>query len=223
MKEKSSYATAIIGGADGPTSIFVAGKSDDKRRFHLQELKHRFHKWNYNRKRKKAMANISANPHTLDEVITYLKKKYRAEELEPNSRSYQFRKQEMKAGLVQQYAPELLGEMPQLAPEDYQDEQKLKLFMEKINERQKMAASVSDEIFKVDYACYQIKSETSEITIEMEKSRGYLTASWSGKGKGRNNKSNKIIQDIFLYYGVTKEDIENQTKRYRILISIMCT
>ena len=50
MKEKSSYATAIIGGADGPTSIFIAGKSNGRRSFNLQELKRRFRKWNYNRK-----------------------------------------------------------------------------------------------------------------------------------------------------------------------------
>lgn len=227
MKEKSSYSTAIIGGADGPTSIFIAGKSNGaangKRPFHLQELKRRFRKWNYNRKRKKVIASISANPHTIEEVIAYLEEKYHAKELEPTSRSYQFQKGAMKSGLVQQYAPELLGEMPQLAPEDVQDESKVKAFMEKVTKMQKMAAEMPDEVFYVDYACYKIPKEDAEITIEMEKSSGYITASWSGKGKRKNNKSNKIVQDIFLYYGVTKEDIEKKTERYNILVSILCS
>ena len=223
MKEKSSYATAIIGGADGPTSIFIAGKSNGRRSFNLQELKRRFRKWNYNRKRKKVVASISANPHTVEEVITYLEENYHAEALDPTSRSYQFQKDAMKSGLVQQCAPELLGEMPQLAPEDVQDESKVKAFMEKVSKMQKMAAEIPDEVFYVNYACYKIQKNDSKITIEMEKSRGYITASWSGKGKGKNNRANKIVQDIFLYYGVTKKDIENKTKRYQTLISILST
>ena len=129
----------------------------------------------------------------------------------------------MKVGLIQRYAPELLDEMPLLSPSDLQDEQKLKVFMEKVNERQKTASSISDELFKVDYACYQIKSDSAEITIEMDKERGFLTSSWSGKGKRKRRKPSKIVQDIFLYYGVTQEDIDGKTERYKILVSVLCS
>lgn len=90
-----------------------------------------------------------------------------------------------------------------------------------MDKRHKKATSLSDDEFYIDYDCYRIKICDSEIELEMEKSRGYLTSSWSGKGK--KNKLNKVVKDIFLYYGVSKEDIQNNSERYQTLASILCT
>ena len=59
MKQKSKNAISIIGGADGPTSIFIAGHSKK------QPLKIRIKNSIYRYKRKKVEKTIVANPHLL--------------------------------------------------------------------------------------------------------------------------------------------------------------
>lgn len=45
----------------------------------------------------------------------------------------------------------------------------------------------------------------------------------------RENKAAEIVDDIFpikeiyLYYGVTAEDIKNETKRYKSLLGVLCS
>ena len=74
MKQKSKNAISIIGGADGPTSIFIAGHSKK------QPLKIRIKNSIYRYKRKKVEKTIVANPHSLSETVQYAKDKYRSEE-----------------------------------------------------------------------------------------------------------------------------------------------
>ena len=82
MKEKT--AVTVIGGADGPTSVFLAGKISGKK-----ALKERFRQSIYRYNRKKAAKKISANPHTLRQVIAYANKKYHAQEMPTTHRRYQ--------------------------------------------------------------------------------------------------------------------------------------
>ena len=70
MKQKSKNAISIIGGADGPTSIFIAGHSKK------QPLKIRIKNSIYRYKRKKVEKTIVANPHSLSETVQYAKEKY---------------------------------------------------------------------------------------------------------------------------------------------------
>lgn len=75
MIEKSSEAMSIIGGADGPTSVFIAGKSGKK------PLKARVKGFFYKHKRKRVEKWIVPGAHTLEEVVVYAKEKYRAAEM----------------------------------------------------------------------------------------------------------------------------------------------
>ena len=70
MKEKSKSEVSIIGGADGPTSVFIAGHSKK------QPLKLRIKNSIYRYKRKKVEKTIVANPHSLSETVRYAKEKY---------------------------------------------------------------------------------------------------------------------------------------------------
>jgi hypothetical protein len=74
MKENSSEAVSIIGGADGPTSVFIAGKSGKK------PLKARVKRFFYTHKRKWVEKRIVPGAHTLQEVVAYAKEKYQAVE-----------------------------------------------------------------------------------------------------------------------------------------------
>ena len=105
MKEKSKNAISIIGGADGPTSIFIAGHSKK------QPLKIRIKNSIYRYKRKKVEKTIVANSHSLSETVQYAKDKYELTETAPADREYIEQIKCLKESLILQYEPELLGEM----------------------------------------------------------------------------------------------------------------
>lgn len=75
MKVKSSEAMSIIGGPDGPTSVFIADKSGKK------TLKARVKRFFYKHKRKRVEKRIVPGAHALEEVVAYAKEKYRAVEM----------------------------------------------------------------------------------------------------------------------------------------------
>ena len=82
-RKKKAAAVSIIGGADGPTSVFIAGKAKKK------SLKEKIRQRHALRKRAKAASAIKAEPHSFDELVLYLQNKYHASELSKQSVSYQ--------------------------------------------------------------------------------------------------------------------------------------
>lgn len=80
---KGEGSISIIGGADGPTSIFIAGKSDKVKL--TTRIQNYFRKLKSNRVKKR----ITANPHTLEEVVELMKREYGAEEVSQHSFNYQ--------------------------------------------------------------------------------------------------------------------------------------
>ena len=105
MEQKSKNGVSIIGGADGPTSIFIAGHSKK------QPLKIRIKNSIYRYKRKKVEKTIVANSHSLSETVQYAKDKYELTETAPADREYIEQIKCLKESLILQYEPELLGEM----------------------------------------------------------------------------------------------------------------
>ena len=86
MSKNGASSVGIIGGADGPTSVFIAGK---KRKLPLkQRIKQSWNNYWYKKHRAKVEKTIVANPHTLDEVIGYMQKKYNAQEIATDSKRY---------------------------------------------------------------------------------------------------------------------------------------
>lgn len=68
MRTNSTGAVSIIGGADGPTSVFIAGK------YQKQSLKLRVQQAIYRHKRKEVEKTIVADPHSLVETVQYAKR-----------------------------------------------------------------------------------------------------------------------------------------------------
>lgn len=64
-EHQNAEAVGIIGGADGPTSIFIAGKK------RALPLKLRIQNRIYRRRRRKTEKRIVAGTHTLEELIAY--------------------------------------------------------------------------------------------------------------------------------------------------------
>ena len=69
MKEKSKSEVSIIGGADGPTSIFIAGRTRKK------PLKVRIRNIIYRYRRKIVEKKVVADSHTLDELVQYARRR----------------------------------------------------------------------------------------------------------------------------------------------------
>ena len=109
MEQKSKNGVSIIGGADGPTSIFIAGPSEK------QPLKVRIKNSIYRYKRIKVEKTIVANPHSLSETVQYAKEKYGLTETAPGNREYIEQIKCLKESLILQHEPELLGEMKDIS------------------------------------------------------------------------------------------------------------
>ena len=214
---KGADSVSIIDGADGPTSIFIAGKGGKVKLTTC--IQNYFCKLKRNRIKKR----ITANPHTLDEVVELLKREYGALEVSQQSHNYLEQRKCLKASLVMRHRPDLLGELMDLEPPEGEDVEALKAFWEQIQEREKMAAEIADDIFPVDFHIYEIKCpENCMIQIGVETVWHVIDGSFSGDKKTMKEMK-KLFREIYLYYGVTSEDIKNETERYKSLLATLCS
>ena len=214
---KGAGSVSIIGGADGPTSFFIAGKGG-KMKFTIR-IQNYFRKLKRNRIKRR----ITANPHTIEEVVELLKREYGAVEVSQQSHNYLKQKQSLKASLVMRHRPDLLGELMDLEPPEGEDVKALKAFYEQLQKREKIAAEIADDIFPIDFHIYEIKwSENDRMQIGVETIWQVLDGSFSGD-KGTMKQLRKLFKKIYLYYGVTAEDIKNETERYKSLLGVLCS
>lgn len=224
MSAKGAYAVSMIKGNDGPTSIFIAGKTGDGKDCGslFSRIKSVYRKNRYNRKRNAVIKKIKADPHTLDEVTDYLVQKYGA--IEPDQNNNQVREgyRNVKGALVERYAPHLLGTpLKELRPGDFSDTKAVEAYLKLCREYQKKAADISEELFPMDYHLYVIKIENrGEIQVEIEKNHQFFGAGFSGL-PGQKKYLDRILKDIYLYYGVSREDMTNMTDRMKELVAVL--
>lgn len=233
MSKNESSAVAIIGGADGPTSVFIAGKigknssgkySKKNSKLSLkQRIKKSWTNFWYKRRRVKVEKKIVANPHTLDEVIQYMQEKYGAQEISTESRRYKEERKGLKQSLILKYNPDLLKDLPKLDPPKDVDAESIKAYLAKVEEYTEQANQVPEELFPLDFHIYEIHFEDiGDIHFTVEKNWNVLSGGYSGKTKNIK-KLGKINRDIYLYYGVTEEDIRNKSERYSMLATILAS
>lgn len=218
--KKRVASTSVISGADGPTAIFIGGKKTG-----LLGVRQLIYNAKQKRKRARIEKTIKANAHTFDEVLQYANEKYGAKEVDVNSRIYKIRKSECKNGLVQNHNPELLQAIPQiqpLSPKEMQKEDKLKEWLEQVNKQAKQISNlmeaIPESVFPMDFHLYSIKVEAGELEIEIEKNREYFAIGWTG---GNSKELLKIQKELYLYYGVSDNDIKSRSMRYNTLIMIL--
>ena len=187
MKEMSSGAVAIIGGADGPTSVFVAGR---KKGIPLKHrVKNRIYKW----KGKRAAKQIIAGERTLAETVAYAVDKYDAVEADITQRKYASQKKCLKGSLICRYKPELLGKLPEI---------------------------ISEEQMPMDFHIYEIGIGDGRLEMEIDYHWNIFGISYSGSKKSMNQMK-AIARDLYLYYGVSEEDIQQKSERYHSLLAIL--
>lgn len=215
-EHKAASSITVIGGADGPTSVFLAGKTKIQKRTFRQNIQ----KWRYNFRKAQIMKTLKANPHTMEETGNYIVNELGFLELDKSDSEYQTEYTQMRASFLLQYKPELLGELAELPKLEKQDEESVRLFMAQMEERQRAAEHIAADIFDIDLHIYEMQQEEDVARITLENTYGYIGGSASGSKKFMR-KYHNMFQDIYRYYGVSQNDIEGQTKRYQELVKTL--
>lgn len=216
---KRVTSTTVIGGADGPTSIFLVGKMGKG------SISQRVRRYFYRKKKNRIAKTIIADPHTLDETISYIREKYHAADVVQQSFNYQEQRRCLKESLILQHRPELLGEWAKLEAPEEPDENSLKEFWMLLEQRSKEAGNIGEEDFPMDFHLYEIDfSGKGKVEVMVENNWEQFGVSYSSYGGDKSlvRQMREMEREIYLYYGVTKKDIELQSERYKSLLAALC-
>ncbi len=229
MKKRSSRAAAavtVIGGSDGPTSIFLAGKFGGRKGNPLRRFRDQWRGRRMQKRRARVMGALCPKPHTPDELVRYIRRKYHATELAPDSRRAKEGYRSHKCAIAWKEQKDRLEQMGYVSPEkkspaNFSDRAAVEEWHRYMREYDAAAAGLDDSLVPMDYHIYQIRlAHGGKLEVEMEKIRGMLGVGFCAP-KREIKQMKKIRRDIYLYYGVTKEDIENSTDRYLTLVTML--
>ena len=201
MSAKMTDTEAVIGKNDGPTAVMVIKKNP---KLTLRQKTY-------------VERTLKTESHSIDEVMEYMVNVHGFVELDDDEVYQEY--SQMRASFIMQYASELLGEyatMPQLKSESKVD---IQAHMKQLQERQKRAMEIPVEKFDIDFHKFEIplNDRKDKIHITIEKRFGYIGGGASGDKKVMK-RFHHIYKDIYQYYGVTKEDIKNKSKRYEEVV-----
>ena len=214
MIEKSKSEVSIIGGADGPTSIFIAGKTQKR------SLKVKMQNAIYKHKLKRAEKKIVAGAHTLDELVQYAMNKYDLIEINVAERKYIVQRINLKESLILQHKQEVLGEMKDIPTPDISNEESVRQYLDKIKARSEMIAEMPDDIIPMNFHLYEIRIGDDVLEMEIDYIWNIFGISYSGNRKAIKQ-FEKISKDLYLYYGVSEDDIKKRTERYSSLVAAL--
>ena len=214
MKEKSKSGVSIIGGADGPTSIFIAGRAQKR------PLKVRIRSILYRFKRKRAEKKVVAGEHTLDELVQYAKNSYNLIETNSSERKYIEQQNNLKESLILQHKPEILGEMKDIPKPNIYNEKSIREYLYKIEARREMIAEMPDNVIPMNFHLYEIRIGDDSLEMNIDSIWNILAISYSGNKKVMKQ-FQKISKDLYNFYGVSENDIKKKTERYLSLVTAL--
>ena len=201
---------------EGPVSIFVAGFQG--RKSFVRGVKHLI----YTIRRMRLENRIQANPHTIEQMIVFITKKYHAKEIENDDFDYLEQRKYLKQSLIEKYKPELLKELPKPEYPKEAEENQWREFHAKYEEWTERVNEIPEEEFPMDFHIYKIRyAENAYVQINIEKVNKDLTIRYSGVGRYMR-RLQKIANSIYRYYGVTEKDIEQKTERYEAMVCCLC-
>ena len=204
-----------IGGADGPTAVFIAGRNNGK-----ISLKHRIQRFINKSRRAYIGKNIKADAHTLNQVCEYIVSVLGYKEMDSNLPEYQEEYNELRASYILQYKPELLGELANIPDLTEHTEESIKEYLNLMKSRQEMAKSIPVELFDIDFHKFIKEDGDNEAHFIIEKTRDYI----GGGASGNNNsvrKHNREFKQVYKYYGVSQGDIDNKTERFEEVVRML--
>ena len=151
-------AVHVIGGADGPTSIFLAGKTGKK------SFKQKIDNCMYRQKRKRIARRILPGTHSIKQVVSYMTKKYNAKEISEQSILYQEQRKCLRENLILIKKAELVGDVAVIAKPDAYNEETIQSFSSCYNETRKRGKKRSErEKYEVSIRFTEKESDNSRI------------------------------------------------------------
>ena len=214
MKGKSKSGVSRIGGADGPTSIFIAGRAQKR------PLKVRIRSILYRFKRKRAEKKVVAGEHTLDELVQYAKNSYNLIETNSSERKYIEQQNNLKESLILQHKPEILGEMKDIPKPNIYNEKSIREYLYKIEARREMIAEMPDNVIPMNFHLYEIRIGDDSLEMNIDYIWNIFAISYSGNKKVMKQ-FQKISKDLYIFYGVSEDDIKKKTERYLSLVTVL--
>lgn len=214
MKGKSKSGVSIIGGADGPTSIFIAGRAQKR------PLKVRIRSILYRFKRKRAEKKVVAGEHTLDELVQYAKNSYNLIETNSSERKYIEQQNNLKESLILQHKPEILGEMKDIPKPNIYNEKSIREYLYKIEARREMIAEMPDNVIPMNFHLYEIRIGDDSLEMNIDYIWNIFAISYS-RNKKVMKQFQKISKDLYIFYGVSEDDIKKKTERYLSLVTVL--
>lgn len=160
MGKKKASSVSIIGGADGPTSIFLIGETGVKR-----TLKQKIQQELFTLRKRHIAKSLKADPHTMEQVIEYAKNKWGYTAISKESEEYKMEYAQLRAAFIWQYNPELLGKFKDYPELEGRDKDSINHFMMLINQRQKAAEDIPTELFDIDLCI--METHKSEFTSKL--------------------------------------------------------
>lgn len=200
---------------DGPTAVFIASKVGG-----IRTLKQRIQGLVNQTKRNYIEKRIKADAHTLDQVCEYLVDVLGYKEMAANQFEYQEEYNELRASYILQYKPELLGEFATIPDLTEDTEEAITEYLEQIRLRQEAAKEIPVEVFDIDFHIFVKEEGDNEGHFIIEKTHNYIGGGASGNTK-TVKKHNREFKRVYRYYGVTQEDIDNKTKRFKEVVRIL--
>ena len=134
-------------------------------------------------------------------------------EINPAATNWIERQKNLKASLIMQHKPELLGQRKDIPKPDFHNEESVKNFLNEMEIRNKLIDQMPDNVIPMDFHLYEIKIGEDLMEIEVDYTWNIFGISYSGN-KSVIKRFKKIARDLYCYYGVSEEDIKNRTKRY---------
>ena len=214
MKGKSKSGVSIIGGADGPTSIFIAGRAQKR------PLKVRIRSILYRFKRKRAEKKVVAGEHTLDELVQYAKNSYHLMEINSSEKKYIEQQKNLKESLILQHKPDVLGEMKDIPKPNIYNEKSIREYLYKIEARREMIAEMPDNVIPMNFHLYEIRIGDDSLEMNIDYIWNIFAISYSGNKKVMKQ-FQKISKDLYIFYGVSEDDIKKKTERYLSLVTAL--
>lgn len=191
---KAVSSVSILGKDDGPTSVFIVGRSNSKWTF-----KWNIHNFFYDVRKKRIVKSLKANPHSMEQVADYITELgfWEVDKSEPE---YKTEYSQMRASFIIQYKPELLGDLAEAPKLENHEEETIKHFMEKIEQRQKAAEDIPPDIFDIDLHIYEKGDGNNQSRITVEKNYGYIGGSASGSKNGFMREFDKTFRKLPVYF-----------------------
>jgi len=187
-RENKASAIGIIGGADGPTGVFIAGNNTLKNFDQQTFLKY-------------AKTKIKANYHSFCEIENHLIKNYNAVPYQLSEKRLEL----LKVKVIMNRFREVL-----VLPEPLKENPTKKQLLEYVEKDTSFEQARSYPVEKLGLVMKAYKlplalDDQNEAIVELEMTSEYMSIS---------NAPKEVADALFIWQGVSEEDIANESPRF---------